>query len=312
LENLVVESENLMPNILELQVENFFRFGRKRISSRNAHSFYVHVSQIQCDLKDVAYWIKKKGGFPNITDTGLMDLFLGGQGLSFDMKLATAQRKDSNRIFKVESVTVKVKNLNIVLKKSNHKLLFNLFKPLLLAVVKPAVAKAAEIQIRKSFDKLDEQLWLVQNEYNKAKDAAKDQPPEETSNMVNMYIQAIQKRITEIKEKAKEKTPDAKVCYPFTSFLIYRLILQLPRRLHYSPTSISQVVFPPRPPSTARWLVRDLNGDLQSSISAQLKPLPISPNPRRLPANLLINQAVALSTTVVLVLPLPKIADTLL
>src|SRR5438046_1344268 len=110
-ENLVIESENLMPNILEIQVENFFRFGRKKIYNRSTHRVSVHVSQIQCDLKDVAYYIKKKQGFPSIKDIGVMDLFLGGQGLSFDMKLVTADHKDRNRIFKVENVKVKIQNL---------------------------------------------------------------------------------------------------------------------------------------------------------------------------------------------------------
>jgi len=200
-----------MPNIVELRADNFFRFGRKRISNRSLHSFSLHVSQIQMDLKDVAYWIKKKEGFPSIQDTGVMDLFLGGQGLSFDIKFATAEAKDRNRIFKIDNIKVKVKNLKIVLKKSNHKLLFNLFKPLLMSVVKPAIAKAAEVEIRQSFDKLDEQMWLVQKEYNKAKEAAKDQPPEETQNMIKMYIDAIQKRFTELREKAQEKKPNAKV-----------------------------------------------------------------------------------------------------
>src|SRR5579862_4645742 len=209
-ENLVLESENLMPNLVELQADNWFRLGRKKIANRSIHKFSLHVQQIQCDLKDVSYWIRKKQGFPSIKDTGVMDIFLGGQGLSFDIKFATAEARDRNRIFKVENVNVKIQNLKIVLKKSNHKTLFNLFKPLLMGVVKPAIQKAAEIQIRRSFDKLDEQMWLVQKEYNKAKEAAKNQPPEETQNMVKMYIDAIQKRFTEARQKAQEKKPNAK------------------------------------------------------------------------------------------------------
>ena len=80
-----------------------------------------------------------------------------------------------------------------------------------MGVVKPAIAKAAEVQIRKSFDQLDEQMWLVQKEYNKAKEAAKDQPPEETANMLKMYINAIEKRITTLKEEAQKKTSNTKV-----------------------------------------------------------------------------------------------------
>ena len=80
-----------------------------------------------------------------------------------------------------------------------------------MGVVKAVIAKVAEFQIRKSFDQLDEQMWLVQNEYDKAKDAAKDEPPERTANMVKMYIQAIQKRIIELKEEAEKKSSSTKV-----------------------------------------------------------------------------------------------------
>jgi hypothetical protein len=206
-----------MPNILEVRADTFLRFGRGKIHNRSKQHFSVHVSQIQCDLRDVAYYIDKKKGFPPIKDTGVMDVFLGGQGLSFEMKLVTADEKDRNRIFKVENVKVKIRNLNVVLKRSDHKALFSFFKPLLMRVVKPAIAKAAETQIRKSFDQLDEQMWLVQNEFNKSIEAAKNQPPEESTNMFNMYFQAIQKRMTEIKkENAKEKISNIKV-YNFLS-----------------------------------------------------------------------------------------------
>lgn len=175
------------------------------------HHFSLHCSQIQCDLKDISYWIHKKQGFPTLTDTGVMDIFIGGHGLSFDIRFATAEAKDRNRIFKVDTVKVKINNMKIVLKKSKYKTLFNIFKPLLMGVVKPAIRKAAEVQIRRAFDQMDEQMWLVQKEYLKAKEAAKNQPPEETKNMVNMYIDAIQKRFTELRKKADEKTPNAKV-----------------------------------------------------------------------------------------------------
>ena len=64
---------------------------------------------------------------------------------------------------------------------------------------------------------------------------------------------------------------------------------QPPRRLHCSLTSIFQVVSLPKPPSTNKWLVKETNGALPSSILDPPKHLPISPSPRRLPGNLLIN-----------------------
>jgi Family of unknown function (DUF5923)/Protein of unknown function (DUF4449) len=296
-ENLVVESENLMPNILEIQVNTFFRFGRKKMHNRSQHHFAIHVSQIQCDLKDVAYYIKKKQGFPRLEDTGLMDIFLGGQGLSFNMELATADAKDRNRIFKLENVKVKIQNLNIVLKKSNHLTLFNLFKPLLKGLVKPAIAKAAETHIRRSFDQLDEQLWLVQKEYNKTKEAAKDQPPEEAANVIKMYVQAAQKRLTELKQKSQEKSKDTKVLL-YYSVTNMRSILPTPRRPQSSPMFIFRAVSLPRPLNIARWFVKERNGVLPSSISAQPEQLPISQPPGRLLASRLTRTHALVSMTV--------------
>lgn len=54
-ENLVIESDNLMPNVLEIGNDNYFRFGRKSVSSKNNHSAMISASGIQCDLRG---WLK--------------------------------------------------------------------------------------------------------------------------------------------------------------------------------------------------------------------------------------------------------------
>jgi Family of unknown function (DUF5923) len=50
-ENLVIESDNLMPNVLEIENYNHFRWGRKQTGSKRTHSVKVSASGIQCDLK---------------------------------------------------------------------------------------------------------------------------------------------------------------------------------------------------------------------------------------------------------------------
>jgi hypothetical protein len=50
-ENLIIESDNLMPNVLEIGNDNYFRFGRKTTSSKSSHTVMVSASQIQCDLR---------------------------------------------------------------------------------------------------------------------------------------------------------------------------------------------------------------------------------------------------------------------
>lgn len=50
-ENLVIESDNLMPNVFELGSDNYFRWGRKQISSKVKNKVMVSVSGVQMDLK---------------------------------------------------------------------------------------------------------------------------------------------------------------------------------------------------------------------------------------------------------------------
>lgn len=134
-ENLVIESDNLMPNVLEVGNDSFFRFGRRTVASKSKHQVMVSASQIQCDLRDVSYYVKRKTGFPSITDQGVADIFLGGDGFSFKLQLSTADKHDRARFFKVDKIDVQIKHMTIKLKQSKHKLLFAIFKPLLLGVI---------------------------------------------------------------------------------------------------------------------------------------------------------------------------------
>nr|POE76723.1 uncharacterized protein c32a11.02c [Quercus suber] len=141
IENLVIEGDNLAPNVAEFGSDNYWRWGRKGNASKNKNKVMLAVSGIQMDLRDVSYYIKKKEGFPGITDKGVMDIFLGGTGLSFKVAMETADKTDRHHFFKINTVSVDIKNMSIKMKQSNHKLLFNLFKPLLMRVMKPVSSR---------------------------------------------------------------------------------------------------------------------------------------------------------------------------
>jgi len=53
-ENLVIESDNLMPNVLEIANDNYIKWGRKTASNKNSHSVMLSVSGIQMDLRYVS------------------------------------------------------------------------------------------------------------------------------------------------------------------------------------------------------------------------------------------------------------------
>jgi hypothetical protein len=127
------------------------------------------VSGIQMDLRDVSYYVKRKEGTPRIKDLGVADIFLGGSGLSFKMKMSTADKKDRQNFFKVDKVDVDVKNFNIKLKQSRHKLLFAIAKPVMLKVLRPALQKALEKKIKDQVHELDSLAYQIKLEADRAK-----------------------------------------------------------------------------------------------------------------------------------------------
>ena len=210
IENLVLESDNFMPNIMEVASDNYWRWGRKKIANSNKNTMEIKVSGIQMDLRDVSYHIKRKQGFPSITDTGVADILLPGDGFSFKMKISTADKKDRQNYFKVEKVDVDLEDLKIKLHKSNHKLLFGLFKPIMLKALRPPMQKAVEKAIQDECNKLDQLFFQVKQEADRALEAAKEDP-ENAPNIYERYYNAAQKRIMQGKEKAEAVAQDKKV-----------------------------------------------------------------------------------------------------
>ncbi|KAL8736013.1 MAG: hypothetical protein Q9166_000575 [cf. Caloplaca sp. 2 TL-2023] len=208
-ENLVIESDNLAPNSFEFGSDNYFRWGRKTVSSKNKNKVMVSVSGVQMDLKDVSYYIHRKQGFPSIKDTGVMDIHMGGTGFSFKIAMETADKSDGQHFFKINKVDVDMKTLNIKLKQSKHKLLFNIFKPLLFGVVKPAISKVLEKLIKDQVHQLDGKAFEIHQEAERVARAAKNDP-QNAPNIYNRYVNATKTTLTKNKEKAAAASADKK------------------------------------------------------------------------------------------------------
>jgi len=210
IENLVLESDNFMPNVFDLSSENYFRWGRKKIANKHKNTVEIKVAGVQMDLRDVSFHFKRKQGFPSISDTGVADILLPGDGLSFKIKVSSADKKDRQNFFKVDKVDIDFKQLKLKVTKSNHKLLFTLFKPITLKAMRPALQKAVEKAIKDQFHQMDAFLYEVQKEAEKAKTEIKSDP-ENAPNVYQRYYTAFQKRLLQGKEKAKEIAEDKKV-----------------------------------------------------------------------------------------------------
>lgn len=166
---------------------------------------------------DVSYYVKKKQGFPSVMDKGVMDIFLGGTGFGFKMAMETADPSDRQHFFKVNTVVVDVKNLKLKVKQSNHKLLFNLFKPIMLKVLTPVITKVLEKVIKDNVNKADAMAYEVYQEAQRAQQTVKDDPSQ-AANIYSRYVNAAQKNLMQGKQKSQETAADKQLNIAMTQY----------------------------------------------------------------------------------------------
>lgn len=255
-ENLIIESDNLAPNLAEYEMDNHFKWGRRTASSSMKHKVMVSISGVQMDLKDVSYYIHKKTGFPSLKDTGVMDIFMGGSGFSFKIAMETADKNDRQHFFKINTVHVDIKSFTIKLKQSKHKLLFNMFRPLMFAIIRPAVGKVMEKLIKDQVHAADAKAYEIYQEAQRAAQAAANDP-DQAQNIYSRYVNAAQKTLTQKQQKAQEMAADKKANVAMT-----QLDSIFPR-------SSYQAAFRARLQNTSNSLPRATNGSHLSLVLAQ-------------------------------------------
>jgi len=169
IENLTLSGKNLLPNVIEMSARNYFKFSPYNIIDDHAeHEFDLTFSQIQADIRDVAFYFRKKTGLPKIRDSGLADFILGGEGVSVNVRLV-ASSKDHTSVFKVKSVHAKVASLKFSIRDSKHDLLYKTIKPLATGLVKKQIQKAIEDGVRTGLEYVDGQLVGVRDRMAEAK-----------------------------------------------------------------------------------------------------------------------------------------------
>jgi hypothetical protein len=158
IENLTLSGKNLLPNIFEMSARNYFRFSPYSVFNDHAeHEVELTFSQIQADIRDVAFYFRKKTGLPKLRDSGLADFTLGGEGVNVTVKLVSSS-KDHTSVFKVKSVHAKVASLKFSIRDSKHDLLYKTLKPLATRLVKRQIQKAIEDGVRTGLEYVDGQL----------------------------------------------------------------------------------------------------------------------------------------------------------
>ncbi|ODN78898.1 hypothetical protein L202_04426 [Cryptococcus amylolentus CBS 6039] len=172
IEGLVLSGPNLFPNIVHLESFNSFTFSpypkiNKGMDNQH-HRFALSLSQIQADIRDVAFAFRRKSGWPRISDHGLADVVLAGKGISVDVELESVEnRRDT--VFKINHIKVSIDTLKFSIRNSKHDLLYKFIKSTATGLIKKAITAAVQNAMKTSLGHLDDQLVEIRNRVDEAK-----------------------------------------------------------------------------------------------------------------------------------------------
>jgi hypothetical protein len=168
IENLTLESQNIIPNIFEIEARTYHKVSlcpliplRVSHSCRTALALQRHRRQVEAvrlgvllagpgrpQGRRLLYILslfpptsahlrtdfKKKSGFPKISDHGLADVFIGGSGISGKVHIESTDRRGS--VFHVREVKVKIDTLKFKLRDTKHNFLYATIRPLATGLIK--------------------------------------------------------------------------------------------------------------------------------------------------------------------------------
>jgi hypothetical protein len=124
---------------------------------------------MQADMRDVAFYFRKKSGFPKIQDSGLADVVLGGSGITIHTTLLSSPPRDRRSVFRVKDVRVSVDSLKFSIRDSKHDLLYKTLRPLATGLVKKQIQRAITDSVRTGLEYIDGQLVAVRDRMEAAK-----------------------------------------------------------------------------------------------------------------------------------------------
>ncbi|KAF8956220.1 hypothetical protein BDZ97DRAFT_1852748 [Flammula alnicola] len=162
-ENLTLQGRNLFPNIVALEVNNFVKFSPyNAIKDDYRYRIRITLEQMQADMRDVAFYYRKKTGIAKMKDSGIADVLLGGEGLSATIDLVST-RRDRSSVFRIHDVHVKIDTLKFAIRDSNHDFLYKTLRPLATSLIKRQIKKAIKDALTTGLEYVDGQLVAVRD-----------------------------------------------------------------------------------------------------------------------------------------------------
>ncbi|KAI8048946.1 uncharacterized protein B0P05DRAFT_575954 [Gilbertella persicaria] len=197
IENMILAGDTLMPDIFEIRAEDYLRFSPKaELSYTNSQSIHIDMSGIQTSMDDVVFYYKRKVGFPRLSDSGVVSLHTGGDGLKISMVIASSS-VDQKHTFRLDKCYCHIDKLNVKVHHSKHNMLYKVMSPLLTGIVKRQMAKSIETKLQDIFEKGDakitQHLFSKQDQSKQSKKVSSKRPGlfSHVINVLNQKIASI-------------------------------------------------------------------------------------------------------------------------
>jgi len=151
LDNIIIKSSNILPKYIKIGASGTFDASEITDPKLNSRIRFT-ISQIQASGNNISYFLKKKSGLIKVSDSGIADFSVYGNGLSLDLEVAIDVVDQS---FKVNVCNVNIDNLSLKIHDSKHDILYNILRPLIEKIAKSQIVKQIEKQLQNSILKLN-------------------------------------------------------------------------------------------------------------------------------------------------------------
>lgn len=81
------------------------------------HVVRITMSKIHTDMQNVAFYFRKRAGFPRVSASGLADVQIGGRGITVKVTVVSTMkdRQAGDHLFVVKKVSVKIDTLKFMI-----------------------------------------------------------------------------------------------------------------------------------------------------------------------------------------------------
>ncbi|ORZ35293.1 hypothetical protein BCR44DRAFT_23850 [Catenaria anguillulae PL171] len=195
LDNIVLTSANFLPNLFELEMVNRAQMSpRQEIDDRFTHVFSLNAYQIQADIRDISWYYRKRSGFPKVTDWGVMDLAITGEGISAKVMFEYDRHGAAQTLIPLR-VRADVDEIRINLHHTKHDLLFKLAGPIIKSTIRKALITNIEqtilsylLSVDRSVTMFKSSPWMNSMRSSSKREGAAKHAPSFLRNLVPGFV----------------------------------------------------------------------------------------------------------------------------